>query len=84
MSPRHNGDRGPDTPQYRIDLVVRHLRRLLELGHTIEECLDLVVEAARQEFQCRIVIVRPSAENTENDEQLNYKRCEELMRARNG
>ena len=59
MSPRHNGNRGPDTPQYHIDLVLRHMRRLFEIGHTIEDGLDLTLTAARQEFQCRIVIVRP-------------------------
>jgi hypothetical protein len=53
--------RGPDTPQYHIDLVTRHMRRLLALGHTIEDGLDLVLEAARREFQCRILVVRPSA-----------------------
>jgi hypothetical protein len=59
MGPRHNGNRGPDTPDYHVGLVVRHMRRLLELEHTIEDNLDLVLQAARQEFQCRIVVIKP-------------------------
>ena len=59
MGPRHNGNRGPDTPEYHVGLVVRHMRRLLDLGHTIEDNLDLVLQAARQEFQCCIFIKKP-------------------------
>ena len=52
--------RGPDTTEYHVDLIVRHARRLLELGGTIEQVLDLVMLATVREFQCRIVILRPS------------------------
>jgi hypothetical protein len=38
---------------------MQYMRRRLELGHTIEDNLDIALQAARQEFQCRIVIVWP-------------------------
>jgi hypothetical protein len=47
MSPRYNGNRGPDLPQYHIALVLRHMRRLLEIGNTIEDNLDIALQAAR-------------------------------------
>jgi hypothetical protein len=52
--------RKPDDVQYHIDLIFKHTRRLLELGGTVEQCLDLVLESARREFCCRVLVRAPA------------------------
>ena len=51
--------RPPASPQRRTDRAIYAMRRLFELGHTVEDCLDLVLEAARREFHCHVTVAQP-------------------------
>jgi hypothetical protein len=52
--------RRPDAAEYHTVLIIKHARRLLELGGTIEDGLSAVMEAAHQEFHCRVLIEQPA------------------------
>jgi hypothetical protein len=52
--------RGPDTVEHHVNRIIEHTRRLLSLDGTIEQALDLVLEAARREFQCRVLAIKPT------------------------
>jgi hypothetical protein len=48
-----------DTPQRRADRTIYAIRRMFEFDHTVEDCLELVLEAARREFHCHVTVAQP-------------------------
>jgi hypothetical protein len=47
----------PDDAARHVAQIIKATRALLAIGGTIEDGLDSVMEAARQEFQCKIILM---------------------------
>lgn len=49
-----------DNPDWHRAQLVRHARGLFQAGGVIEDALDTVMQAAREEFHCTVVIAKPA------------------------
>jgi hypothetical protein len=47
----------PDNAACHVAQIIKSTRAMLALGGVVEDALDAALEAARQEFQCRIVLL---------------------------